>query len=321
MTTLSLQNSRYNQRKVSGPDVSVVLLTYRRPATLEKCLLQLLKQVTVLTFEIVVVDNDEFASGRGIVEKAMEESASAEVRLEYQIVPEQNISLARNAGITKSSGDIVAFIDDDESPSEMWLQLMYDALKRLDADGVFGPVLASFPDGYPDWLKESRVFSRRRMKTGACLGKTPEACKTGNALIYKHVLKSRPGPFDAAYGRTGGEDSELFHWLTQQGRTFYWCDDAVVYEIQGKERMELSWHMSRGYRGGWAHAKKIRAAHGMTIGGSYLVLSAGFSSLKILLEALNEYRNPRGAVMFLLRGWASQAGKIGFLLGWKIEGY
>jgi hypothetical protein len=39
------------------------------------------------------------------------------------------------------------------------------------------------------------------------------------------------GPFDPAFGRTGGEDSMLFRRLDESGSRMVWCDDAPALEF------------------------------------------------------------------------------------------
>ena len=62
------------------------------------------------------------------------------------------------------SGNLVAFIDDDECPVGDWLAQLFKTLKRYGADGVLGPVVPDFPTAAPAWLKKGRVFERQRRR-------------------------------------------------------------------------------------------------------------------------------------------------------------
>lgn len=50
----------------------------------------------------------------------------------------QSIALARTRALTACSGDYVVFIDDDEEATPKWLQHLLDAIRRFQADVVFG---------------------------------------------------------------------------------------------------------------------------------------------------------------------------------------
>ena len=68
------------------------------------------------TFSIVVADNDSSQSARSVVE---EFARTATVETAYCVEAQQNIALVRNQAIRRCSGEFVAFIDDDEWPSEI----------------------------------------------------------------------------------------------------------------------------------------------------------------------------------------------------------
>ena len=94
---------------------SVVICTHSRPAALRQAL-QALSLQTLPPTEIVIVENGE--------KDASTESLAQEFGARFLRTPEQGLSLARNLGLLASSGDIVAFIDDDCVPDKDWLLSM-----------------------------------------------------------------------------------------------------------------------------------------------------------------------------------------------------
>lgn len=50
----------------------------------------------------------------------------------------RGVSWARNEGIRRSRGDLIAFTDDDSVPPADWLEKLIGAIDRYDADGVGG---------------------------------------------------------------------------------------------------------------------------------------------------------------------------------------
>jgi glycosyltransferase involved in cell wall biosynthesis len=212
-----------------------------------------------LTFEIVVVDNDAQRSAEATVQAF---SKRTHIATTYECEPVQSISLARNRAIRKASGTLVAFIDDDEWPVEEWLSGLHVTLQTHGADGVLGPVVADYPPGAPKWLRKGRFFDRRRLPTGARI--SAGDARTGNVLLDRRVFAGDGPWFDPALGRTGGEDSEFFDRQLRQGRTFVWCDEAVVYESIPPERWRARFHLRRLLRSGvlqgeWMRAGRIRS--------------------------------------------------------------
>lgn len=299
-------------------DVSVCLCTYKRAALLSICLKHLFCQTTARSYEIIVVDNDAEGSAKDIVNSFQAEAGKRRIRLRCFIEPEQNIALARNKGVAACDGEYIAFIDDDEYAAHDWLERLFNTLVEYRADGVFGPVHPVFFGTFPKWLKNSRLFDRPRLKTGSTIR---GEYRTGNAMISKIVLSKRLGPFNSDYGKTGGEDTDLFNWLQSQGCTFLWCDEAIVYEVQDENRISIVWHLRRGYRGGWVYARQSCATKGFFYGGLSVLARGILASFKILLKLILHLHNPRVAVFFFLRDMAGQLGKVGFFFKCKPEEY
>jgi glycosyltransferase involved in cell wall biosynthesis len=278
----------------------------------------LFQQVTSRDFEIVVIDNDAKESGCSIVEAFQELARKRGVRLCYLVESEQNIALARNKAVNNISRQYVAFIDDDESAAPHWLESLCNTMEHYQADAVFGPVLKIFPEAFPPWLRKSALFANPSMVTGA---RPRRGIATGNVLLRKATTLINPGPFDPAFGRTGGEDTRLFQSLREMGCYFVWCNEAVVHETQEEERRRLRWHIRRGYRDGWVSvATKYRQGNIVKLI-VYVVVHSVLGVVKVTVQSLLQVANPRGALWFFLRGMASQCGKIGYLLRAKVEEY
>ena len=114
--------------------VTVCVCTFRRPQLLQRGLMALQRMDTKgeFTFSIVVADNDSNQSARTVVEEC---AKTATIDIAYCVETQQNIALARNQAIRRGRGEFVAFIDDDEWPSEQWLSLMLKTCETCHADG------------------------------------------------------------------------------------------------------------------------------------------------------------------------------------------
>lgn len=228
------------------PDhISVCICTYKRPRLLARTLDGVLSQAThgAFTLEAVVVDNDGSRSAQELVSAYQRRGTH---RVVYDCEPEQSIALARNRAIQNAAGDLIAFVDDDESPATDWLHRMYQCLLESDADGVLGPVLPHFPPGAPEWLSKSGLCERPRNGTGSPVrGKD---LRTGNILLRRQVFKNDERWFDPALGLTGGSDGDFLWRQIQAGRSFVWCDEAEVFETVPPERWRAEFYLKRNFR-------------------------------------------------------------------------
>lgn len=295
--------------------VDVCVTTFRRP----KMLARLLESLNALRIEenivqrIIVVDNDRDGSARSTVQAF---AASCRWPIHYEIESQQNIALARNRCVELSQASYLAFIDDDEIATETWLQQLVDTLVRLDADGVFGPVVPLLPADSPEWIIRGRFFEWPRPLTGS------EASEpaTGNALISAEWMRRWPGPFDASFGLSGGEDTDLFWRFKQAGARLVWCNEAVAYEEVSADRVNARYLMRRSLCAGQNFARVSMRGRGplaclVWLGYRLLLLGAA-----ILATAVT-WPFGRHVGFRALRKVCTNLGQLSILVGMKYEPY
>lgn len=107
--------------------VSVVVCTLNRADALAATL-RCLQHQDHTDFEVVVVNGPSTDSTLEVLEPWRQ-------HIRYFDNPERNLSISRNIGLRASSGDVVAFIDDDALPEPTWLT---DALPAFDDPEVGG---------------------------------------------------------------------------------------------------------------------------------------------------------------------------------------
>jgi glycosyltransferase involved in cell wall biosynthesis len=238
-----------------GPrhEVSVCVCTFRRPALLERLLLSLQAQRMdpAVACRIIVVDNDDAGSAEAVVERLR---PSLRMPVQYGHEPVRSISRARNLAVSLASGDLVAFIDDDEFPGEDWLARLVRCHDRFAVNGVLGPVLPHYERTPPPWIVKSRLCERPSRETGADIG--PKDMRTGNALVERALFLEDATPFDLGYGTIGGSDVIFFERMVARGRTFKWCNEAVVYESVTEERLKGSYYVRRALSRGAGNAQR-----------------------------------------------------------------
>jgi succinoglycan biosynthesis protein ExoM len=223
--------------------ICVCICTYKRPELLKLLLSKLEEQVTESHFDysIVIVDNHRLESARSTVESYARQS---KISIRYFVEPEQNIALARNKAVENAKGDYIAFIDDDEFPSNTWLIRLYAAFNKYKpSGGVLGPVIPYYPVGTPKWLVKSKICERPNHPTGTKLDWN--MTRTGNVLLTGKIFIGKKNYFNEKKGRTGGEDKLLFQQLMKLGFSFIWCQEADVYETIYPDRWKLSHYLNR----------------------------------------------------------------------------
>jgi glycosyltransferase involved in cell wall biosynthesis len=227
--------------------ISVCVCTYKRPHSLRRLLEGLARQDTggQFTHSIVVVDNDHLRSAKSV---ATDSSLSSPIPVRYYVESRQNIALARNKAVENASGDFIAFIDDDEFPTQRWLLNLFKTLNTYHVDGVLGPVKPHFDFEPPQWIVKGKFFERPTYATGHYVP-WPET-RTGNVLLRTKVLKGVAGPFRVEYG-TGGEDVDFFRRMQEKGCSFVWCNEAVVCEAVPPSRCNRTYLMRQAlFQGG-----------------------------------------------------------------------
>ncbi len=235
--------------------ISVCVCTYKRPKLLARLLKDLEVQETdgILDISVIVVDNDMARSAQALVE---DNKHTSRLNLDYYVVEEQNISLARNCAVKNASSEYIAFIDDDEYPGKRWLLDLLQAIKDYDADGALGPVLPDFEVEPPSWIVKGRLLERKTFATGTIL-KDARHTRTGNVMLKKELFRSESQPFNPKFGRTGGEDTDFFRRKLEEGGRFVWCNEAKVFEHVPPERATRHYLLKRALLRGEINSKGL----------------------------------------------------------------
>jgi succinoglycan biosynthesis protein ExoM len=206
--------------------ISVCICTYKRPELLQRLLQELSTQETegLLSFSIVVADNDQLESARPVV---ADFGASSNIPIKYCLETRQNIALARNKTIENATGDFVAFIDDDEFPAQGWLLNLFKTCEQYGVDGVLGPVKRHFDVKPPNWVLKGDFYERPTHPTGYVIEWS--GGRTGNLLLKMQLFADGEPPFRPEF--RAGEDQDFFRRKIGMGKVFVWCNEAVAYEV------------------------------------------------------------------------------------------
>lgn len=233
------------------PDFSVCVCTCRRPEMLDRLLGELATHdYGGLQGEFVIVDNDPAGSGLAVIEGWRDRLPFA---LTVRHVTEQNIARARNAGVAAARGEWLLILDDDEWPAPDWARALFQAQRQHAADAVFGPVIPHYAHDVPSWIAQADYFAARQFAEGAPLRGTQTY--TSNVLIRRQALSGIAGPFDPAFGLTGGSDAMLFQDMAERGAVLVWTQTARVHETVPRARANVPWLLRRAYSGGQIYVR------------------------------------------------------------------
>lgn len=95
---------------MSTPVVSVIIPTFNRPAFLEEAVQSVLAQ-TVSDYEIVIIDNGSEDRFQMRIQDLRRFGAQIST---YRFPSNRRVSVARNFGLEKATGDYILFLDDDD---------------------------------------------------------------------------------------------------------------------------------------------------------------------------------------------------------------
>ncbi len=136
------------------PEISVIVCTYNGEKRILRTLEALVAQkFPKKTFEIIVVDNNSSDNTAGVVQGFIGKCKTPSIQ--YCFESQQGLSHARNMGIQKAKGDIIAFTDDDGVPDSNWLEELYKIyLHKENVGCVGGKVILDLPHSLPGWYQK-----------------------------------------------------------------------------------------------------------------------------------------------------------------------
>jgi len=202
--------------------ISVVIPTFNRRVLLRELLASLLRQsFPSAAIEIIVIDDGSTDGTRAMVEE-MAGSAPCAMRIHLQ--DHQGQAAARNHGVARATGEIIAFIDSDCTAHPDWLQ---NAVRRLGPDTAFVSGSVHDKPGQP-----VTFFSLRHGAPGYEFPTYP----TCNVLYRKDKFLAYGGfdpakvlPVGPGGAKKGCEDADLAWKMKRAGEEHRFAGDAIVY--------------------------------------------------------------------------------------------
>lgn len=237
---LEMLREKISMEESSAISTTVVICTRDRPESLKRCLNSISASARQPQ-EILVVDNAPQS-------EATHRLVSALSGIRYILEPRPGLDIARNTGIFYSSGDIIAFIDDDVTVHPQWLFALQRAFKNPRVMAVTGLVLPAELETESQFLFEThwsfnkgyraKIFDTKYFNTTRRWGTPAWEIGAGANMAFRRRAFELIGVFDerldaGAAGCSG--DSEFWYRVLAEGWHCRYEPLSVVYHYHRKE--------------------------------------------------------------------------------------
>ncbi|MEM9229794.1 MAG: glycosyltransferase [Pseudomonadota bacterium] len=231
--------------------IDLAIATFHRNAGLQDLLAGIaqMRRPPDVYLRVHVVDNSWAKAALPVVHGI----GTFPVPIRYTHQPKQGLASVRNTALAEAiaiGATHLAFLDDDERPSESWLEAHVDALKSTGAAATMGAVHARFLKSPPKWIKAGQFLELRGYKN-----RDPMPFGATSNIVFSLIgLPEENIRFDPSYDLSGGEDTDFFHRFLATGREIAFAADAVAFETIPESRATFGWIWRRWRRTGQTSA-------------------------------------------------------------------
>jgi glycosyltransferase involved in cell wall biosynthesis len=216
---------------IQWPKISVVVCSLNGAATIQDTL-EGLRKLNYPDFEVIVVNDG-----------STDETPAIAERYPVTLINTTNrgLSCARNTGMEATSGEIVAYIDDDAYPDPDWLHFLALSYLKSGHAGVGGPNIAPPGDGViADCVANSPGGPVHVLLTDTLAEHIP-----GCNMSFRRSALEAVGGFDPRY-RAAGDDVDLCWRVMEQVGTIGFNPAAVVWHHR-RNSVRMYWKQQQGY--------------------------------------------------------------------------
>jgi GT2 family glycosyltransferase len=201
--------------------------------------------------DVVVVDDGSAGDLTPVVAAAT--SGRVPVRLERQAPA--GLNAARDRGVAVTTGEVVAFLDDDVLVAPGWARSLLDAFAGTGCAGVAGRITLLPEAEVPRWLTPRR----RRYLSELDLGDAPavlvDETPVGANCAVTRAAHARADGFRPGLDRSGATlisngDVEFFRRVRAAGGTLVYAPGAAVRHRVPGDRLTERWFLRRAFAQG-----------------------------------------------------------------------
>ena len=280
-------------------NISAIICTHNREGYLGAAIDSLLDQ-ELDDFEVLVVDNASRDRTREVVEARLPHP-----RLQYVYEAELGLSVARNTGARQSSGDILAYLDDDAVASPQWLSVLVEAYRNNDKLAIAGgKVTLLWPPGIapPKWLSTEMSGALGAYDLGDDPTYIYQPGRTPRGLNYsiRRSFLEDIGGFDVHLGRVGkrllsNEELQMTELALERDWQVAYLPDALVAHNVAPERLNPGWFLQRSWWQGISecYREQLAGRAGLKqLGwGGERMLRGLYKSLKYVTDPAQRFEN------------------------------
>lgn len=240
-----------NQHMTESPNISVIIPTCQRTELLLTCVASILKG-DYHFYEIIVIDQERSQT----LKQRLIQEYSNETRIRYFFLDEAGASRARNLGLQKANGEIVAFIDDDAVADSGWLKAIAEAFVTVKPTPALigGRIDPIWLNRKPKWYPKEREFLLGLYDIGNQMCPMPEHDQPigANMAGLRDVI-IKLGGFDENLGPNyfrkrsmlTGEETILGKRVKNAGYQLYYQPKAYVYHRISPKKLTISYFLKR----------------------------------------------------------------------------
>jgi len=240
---------------LNSETVSVIICTRNRPEQLERCL-RSLQNLSHPPHEIIVVDNAPSSD-------ATQQLVAKIPEVKYVLEPRPGLSVARNTGIRHSTGNIIAFTDDDTIVHPDWIARIAQSFTGDLVIAITGLILPAeleneaqliFQKGHTGfgWGYRPTTFDTQFFEEMKPLAVPVWRIGAGANMAFRRELFEKIGYFDERLGAGASgcsEDSEMWYRVLAEGWFCRYEPTAVVYHYHRGDLDSLKHQMYHYMRG------------------------------------------------------------------------
>ncbi len=204
------------------PLVSVVIPVYNSEKSILSCLQSVLEQ-EYSEWEIIAINDGSTDDSALLIEEFITNHPSCRIHLYTQV--NQGVSMARNAGMEKATGEFIAFLDSDDIWERKKLTLQLNEFANNPKMDLLGANRDGIVHGRYFWLtfeKVTRITPKMLMFKNYLM--------TSSVIMKRKVLKTVK-PFKK--GMSHAEDLEFFFRICKQYNC-YLLNESVVHSLDNK---------------------------------------------------------------------------------------
>ena len=201
--------------RTESPRFSIVICTYNGARTIEQCL-RGVQALRYDNYEVIVVND---GSTDGTAEMVSNFSSVRLITTENQ-----GLSQARNVGLKASTGEFVAYLDDDAWPDPDWLHYLEHAFENSTHAGIGGPNIPPVDSGFI----ENCVANSPGGPVHVLLADDVAEHIPGCNMAFRREFLEQVGGFDPTF-RVAGDDVDLCWRIQENGGTLGYHAAAMVW--------------------------------------------------------------------------------------------